>query len=799
MNPKISNINWRNRPWNSIHLGVNSFSLSIFIFCLSIHIFGCAPTPKPTPIPKKEAGWVSLTGLGVPSTYKMDRLISTGKELVLKFQVNGFNQEIKREKMNVYQKITIPEAGVMTEIGKPNLPVIRELVAVPKKKTVRISITDTSNVIKSDYNVYPVQPPVIEQGPYRTEFTIDQKFYQTNQLYPGKLYSVSKPMIIRGQPVVQIEIFPMQYIPGKRMLKIFTQLKIKIDFIESEEKGDIEKEIEQDTLRIELPYLKEYKKLVNFDYLKDQIVIFWGANYLIITADEFADEIAPLAAWKRMKGLQTRTVKMSSIGTTDNDIRNYIRSAYNNWRIRPTYVLLVGDVEYIPTHYYHYTNYLGFPDSCATDLYYVTVDGDDFLPDIAIGRFSAKTDLDVICIVNKTIKYEKTPPVAKSDWYHKMSLVSDWGYFENTSDWVYDFMTEKGYAADRFYKSLGTAKTSNISDATNEGRIILNYRGHGDTTRWNTGPFSNSDILSLTNNYMTPIIISPTCLTGFFDAPSVDCFGETWLKSGGKEGKIGGVDFWGSSRVSFGGYNDELCKGVYKASFDDGISGFGDITNQAKLYMFNVYGTSSTCELEFNLFNVLGDPELNVWFQIPTTLAKGWEVIDLDILGGKHVGGITKEVRQDVGSQNAFPVLSFPYSGGETPACFVTFSVPSDWDGLSDFLVEFLWYSPTEDGNVKWAIVYDRKDVSKTPYNGFNRHIKYSWWSRKARVSHSSVEIWSMVKHGPINPGDLMTLGLERLRFSPNESGGENAITENIYLISARAIYKTKKRIIFHP
>ena len=56
-----------------------------------------------------------------------------------------------------------------------------------------------------------------------------------------------------------------------------------------------------------------------------------------------------------------------------------------------------------------------------------------------------------------------------------------------------------------------------------------------------------------------------------------------------------------------------------------------------------------------------------------------------------------------------------------------------------------------------------------------------------------------MVKHGPINPGDLMTLGLERLRFSPNESGGENAITENIYLISARAIYKTKKRIIFHP
>lgn len=49
-------------------------------------------------------------------------------------------------------------------------------------------------------------------------------------------------------------------------------------------------------------------------------------------------------------------------------------------------------------------------------------------------------------------------------------------------------------------------------------------------------------------------------------------------------------------------------------------------------------------------------------------------MIDLDILGGKHVNGVTKEVMQDVGAQNAFPVLNFPYlTDSATPACFVTF------------------------------------------------------------------------------------------------------------------------------
>lgn len=65
----------------------------------------------------------------------------------------------------------------------------------------------------------------------------------------------------------------------------------------------------------------------------------------------------------------------------------------------------------------------------------------------------------------------------------------------------------------------------------------------------------------------------------------------------------------------------------------------------------------------------------------------------------------------------------------------------------------------------------DRKDVSKTAFNGFNRQLKYFWGARKERVAHSSIELWSLTKHGPINTGNVITLGLEGFRFNSGESG----------------------------
>jgi hypothetical protein len=54
-----------------------------------------------------------------------------------------------------------------------------------------------------------------------------------------------------------------------------------------------------------------------------------GARYLVIAADPFVDPIQPLVDWKALKGMLAKLTPLSEIGSTPEEIRTYIETAYN--------------------------------------------------------------------------------------------------------------------------------------------------------------------------------------------------------------------------------------------------------------------------------------------------------------------------------------------------------------------------------------------------------------------------------------------------------------------------------------
>ncbi len=72
---------------------------------------------------------------------------------------------------------------------------------------------------------------------------------------------------------------------------------------------------------------------------------------------------------------------LSTTGSTANAIKAYIQNAYTNWPIAPTYVLLVGDLDNGTATMPAFT---GESSGKVTDLYYGTVDGSDWVPDIFV-------------------------------------------------------------------------------------------------------------------------------------------------------------------------------------------------------------------------------------------------------------------------------------------------------------------------------------------------------------------------------------------------------------------------------
>ena len=73
-----------------------------------------------------------------------------------------------------------------------------------------------------------------------------------------------------------------------------------------------------------------------------------NARYLIITHDNFYEDIQPLAKWKHKKGMRTKVVKLSETGSSASQIKDYIEDAYNNWQIPPEFLLLVGAPNFLP-------------------------------------------------------------------------------------------------------------------------------------------------------------------------------------------------------------------------------------------------------------------------------------------------------------------------------------------------------------------------------------------------------------------------------------------------------------------
>ena len=135
-------------------------------------------------------------------------------------------------------------------------------------------------------------------------------------------------------------------------------------------------------------FLPIYRSMIdNFDrsYLRDASVA--PAKMLIITHDSLLFTMQTFTDWKNQKGIETEVVTLEEIGSTNALIKAYIQNVYDTSEEPPDYILLTGDMDdiyEIPSYYIVSTG----GDSNVTDHPYVLLEGDDYFPEMIIGRLS---------------------------------------------------------------------------------------------------------------------------------------------------------------------------------------------------------------------------------------------------------------------------------------------------------------------------------------------------------------------------------------------------------------------------
>jgi hypothetical protein len=398
-----------------------------------------------------------------------------------------------------------------------------------------------------------------------------------------------------------------------------------------------------------------------------------GGSYVIICAPQLAQTVAPLAGWKTRKGWPVVVATTDETGNTGAAIRGWLQQAYDDWPQPPEYVLLVGDVEDIPTFY------LG---GNVTDLPYTLLDGDDWLPDVMLGRLAVDNAAECAAVVAKTIHYEREPFLDQTDWFTRGVMIG--GQYGSTTPMhtvrfcgeqlasigfsplvpVTPVQLEGNYIVSPYIASEQVGVPQNmgpqvITPAINAGCSVVVYRGWAyGTGGWFSPTYQVANIQTLTNGAMLPVVMSFVCHTGNF-AATVPSMGEVFIRLGGSTPETfrGAVAFYGNGEPwSRTRYNDAMAISLFEQITDPQLTTLGSLINAGKLRFMEFYpgsldeiGDGFSVEYYFHIYNLLGDPELNYHRSRPTpllvthpeTLPAGTSLIDVTVeeAGGGALAG----------------------------------------------------------------------------------------------------------------------------------------------------------------
>lgn len=460
--------------------------------------------------------------------------------------IYGFYRDeiaIDGEKYNI---VYFPRNRNLEERGNPSLPFIPITLAIADKGNIEV---ESKGIDKFNFKIGKYVPA---KGHFTRNIDPDSvpysfsEVYNRDEFYPEYLAKEKEPFILRNLRGITLIVTPLRYNPVSEELEINPFVEIKVKNI-----GGIGFNAIQDFQKVKESKEFEFiykKRFLNYDLIKSYVPISEVGNLLIITNDNFYDEMLPLVYWKKQKGIPTEIKKLSQIGSTADDIKTYVTNYYYSNGL--TYLLLVGDANEMP----YLTGTVGNVVGQASDPRYGLITGNDNYPEIFVSRFPAQNVTQVQTMVNRVINYEKYPQ-ASGSFYHKAFGIAgdDVGGTPPLADYermnlLRDKLKYPSYnytVFDEIYHSSAT--DAMVFNSVNDGRGLGLYIGHGAETYWVTTGFDVNDVYNLNNINTIPLILDVACVNGKFNRSGGDCFAEAWLKVGTPQSPKGALAIYASS------------------------------------------------------------------------------------------------------------------------------------------------------------------------------------------------------------------------------------------------------------
>ena len=526
-----------------------------------------------------------------------------------------------------YRSFGIPGENTTKDVGSPMLPQVTRFYRIPNTGGADLVITDAEYDIVDNVDALPVQP---EQNGFNG-LTRNDALYAKDAWYPQNVAVMSYPMIMRDFRVVTVSLYPVQVNPVTHQARIYRNLSVNVVANNQPSENEL-----TNPHRPSREWASIYRNVIaNLDdHALDNVTTKPGSIMIVSTTSTvflpFADT---LAVWKTRMGYKVNLAAQASWSATAmiTAIRNAYDAAPADQPLE--FVVLIGDP---PASGAVPTDGTGYNSGNFDHSFALANTGDD-IEDIGVGRISASDANTLATIKAKIWSYEFNPYMQTSGgaadtmWYHKAFLYAGvgrgcadnalcmrWGRQQFINNTAVDSVDLATHLNDAIVES-------DVTTRLNAGVSFFIWRGS-----WIGGMPTNTPS-DCNVGWRLPVCMTVTCDAGdFASSAGVDGPAEGFLCDGTPSNPHGAVCGMGTSTSGTeNGANVLLASGLLYNMTDLLVEHLGTCVAGAKAQLYYSYapgqadpeGDPRGIAAKFTrLFNLLGDPSLSMWTDVPKIL-----------------------------------------------------------------------------------------------------------------------------------------------------------------------------------
>ena len=450
------------------------------------------------------------------------------------FSFNSIESELVSTERGTFSMISMENTIPAGNIGEPQVPVMRKLIAVPfgANPVVTVKNYTVNEYNLADYGIeklYPMQPSQ-SKSEKEVKFAYNEAAYAAKGYNERPIAEVEVMGTMRGIQIGALQLNTVSYNAAANTIRVYNNIELEVAF----DNADLAL-TEQTLVNTYSPYFRTvYAALYNeraiLDVYDDHPDLWAVPVKVLVVANRlFEDAMQPWITWKTEKGFVMDVNYTDEIGSTAQAIKTFITNKYNEGVANgqaPTFIIIIGDKPQVPE------SQMGSATHKVTDLYYYAVAGNDVFGDMFHSRFTCETVQEFQNVIDKSRMYEQyTMP--DPTYLDNVLLIAGWD-----SSWnprigkpTIQYATNYYYNAAHGFNQVNTFLQTPYNQpyaSMNTGVQFVNYTAHGGETSWSDPSFSVSNANALTNTGKYFLAMGNCCLAADWGYSSKS-LGETMI------------------------------------------------------------------------------------------------------------------------------------------------------------------------------------------------------------------------------------------------------------------------------